>query len=513
MAYFTAELPETYASITRPVALEIMKQLMENLNIKNDVPIFFPGANGRMTTWGSNNIEEKDTAQFTAREKIIMNIREAYTEEDLLNLVPKQTQHPPVFWDQQSQVKISPVYSRTKVVISLTYRTRDRWQAESFRDNWRRKIGENREYLTFQAKYQFPIPEIIEKVLYLLYYTRKKNLKDFDTYQDYLFHFGSVYLTSLTNSAGKGDTLAMSEIQENIFGNFSDPNPPEIEKDDIGSVWTSQLEFEYYYDKPISVNIKYPIMINNELVPESLYPKQLFDFDRLRTIKSMTNSLYYQIQNDMGYQWHMRGAVIRLPEFDDWSNDIRFKDRTKLLSVLLSIGTDNPKELFNLKEMGDYRVHETLQGAFARHSLYLTIRDEFPFYIQLYSGVDHLGDEYLNVDEELNVTSVHDLSLFENHHILISVVNNINDLTTSGKKRFLSEPVIVNAWLDIMIGTPPINGYPKVKGGNVDVEDFERVCRENGLTGRRNDYILNPGGLMATVGIFGVMTQHMKERP
>ena len=84
MAILTYELPETYASISRPVALDIMKQLMDNLKIEQKVPIYYPGANGKMTTWNANNIRESDSAQFTAREKIIMNVRETHIEDDLL---------------------------------------------------------------------------------------------------------------------------------------------------------------------------------------------------------------------------------------------------------------------------------------------------------------------------------------------------------------------------------------------------------------------------------------------
>lgn len=479
MAILTYELPETYASISRPVALDIMKQLMDNLKIEQKVPIYYPGANGKMTTWNANNIRESDSAQFTAREKIIMNVRETHIEDDLLTLVPKQNNHPPIFIDRDSKIKVFPVYSRVKAIVTLTYRTQDRWQAESFRDNWRRKIAENREYMTFSARYKYPIPKVVVNILNLLYLTRSKTKKDFNKFEDYVYHFGSKKLTELTNAAGKGGTLAMAEIQEYIFGNFTDPNPPEIEKDELGAVWTTQLEFEYQYDKPISITTHYPIMINNHLVHEVLYPEVLFDIDRLPMIMSDIRNYYDNIQYDMGYMQAMRGPIIRIPAFDDWPNKFTHKETTKMVSVLLAIGEDTPRELFNLKDMGEYGLHPALHDGFSKNHFYLTKDREFPFYVQLYVDDVPAGDDRLECTTDLELVATADLDIYKTYHVVISVYRNLNLLTLEARKRFLNYPALVNAWLDIVLGHKPKNGYPKVVNGKVMPRDLERVFAEN----------------------------------
>lgn len=479
MAILTYELPETYASISRPVAIDIMKQLMDNLKIEQKVPIYYPGANGKMTTWNANNVRETDSAQFTAREKIIMNVRETHIEDDLLTLVPKQNNHPAIFLDSKSKIKVFPVYSRVKATVTLTYRTQDRWQAESFRDNWRRKIAENREYMTFFARYKYPIPKVVVDILHLLYLTRKETVKDFDNFISYLQHFGSNKLTELTNAAGKGGTLAMAEMQEYIFGNFTDPNPPEIEKDEMGAVWTSQLEFEYQYDKPISITTHYPIMINNHLVHEVLYPEVLFDIDRLPMIMSDIRYYYDNIQNDMGYMQQMRGPIIRIPAFDDWPSRFNHRDSTKMVSVLLSIGKDTPRELFNLKDMGEYGLHPALHEGFSKNAYWLTKDREFPFYIKLYVDDDHAGDDRMECTKDLDLVATADLDIYKTYHVVISVFRNLNYLTLEARKRFLESPTLVNAWLDIVLGHKPVNGYPKAINGKVMPRELERVFAEN----------------------------------
>lgn len=504
MATLVWELPETYASVTRPVAYEIIKQLRDELGILNkNIPIAFPGANGKTTTWNANNVDERDTTQFNGIEKLIAEIKEEYVEDDLITMSTRKVDNPPIFLDSDYGIGITPVYSRTKVTINFTYRARDRWQIESFRDLWRRKIAENREYMVFNARYKYPIPEDIEKGLYLLWRTREVNRKQYPTYQDYLFTLGSPHLTSLTNTAGKGDTLAMTECQENIYGNFSDPNSFEVEKDDIGAVWTCQFDFEYYYDKPISTVLHYPLLINNELIPPQLYPPVHFDIAKLKAHSSITRENYTVISQDNGFRWHIRGAYIRIPEFDDWSNHLKRNDVIPLLSAMLIVDKDNPKEVCNLTDLGDWGLHPCLIDSFKKQHRYLSLRNEFPFHIAGYEYNSYLGDAALHTDEELNITTRYDMKLDRMYHMVITIVKDIRHLSPSAQRRFFNDPQLVYAWLDIILGCVPEMGYPKLNDdGSVNIKDFERICKLYNL-GSRGNY-LGLGSAMATVGIFSV---------
>lgn len=514
MAVIVYELPETYASITRPVALEIARQVRDKLNIVNkDVRICFPGANGKLSTWNSANIEETFTTGLPSSERLFFDIKEEYIEDDLLTMASKKQEMPPIFVDSKHNIHMYPVYSRTKVTISFTYRSADRWQAEQFRDNFRRKIAENREYMTFYARYHYPIPKSIVNALALLYKVRKVYDKEYEKFTQYLYGLGSKQFGIITNAAGKGDTLVHHDMQENIYGNFTDPTSMEVEKDDNGAAWTVSFDFEYHYDKPISVGLRYPILINNNLVPPELYPEKFFDIAKLRYHTTLTRALYDVVQQDMGFYWHMKGACIRIPDFDDWSNHKQWWEYKALVSAMLIVDTDKPKEVCSLFEIGDWGLHPVLHDAFKRNHLYLTKKREFPFFISLYQNDDYLGEDALHVDKELTVTTRREMDVFKMYHIVISVVKDIKTLTPNAQRRFFSEPALVNAWIDILLGFRPIDGYPKVnENGTVNIEDFDRVLYRNGRQ-RLPDNYFGLGSAMATVGIFGVVTHPENELP
>lgn len=530
MARIAYELQETYASITRPVVYEVVKQLIEKLNIPNEkITIAYPGSNGKLNVFGSTVDDVNTPGSTPSRERFHITVKEDYSEEDLLTMTSGRGMHPPIFHDKNNNIMMNPVYSRMKVSIDVAYRSRDRYAAESVRDNWRRKIAENREYMVFSARYTYPIPEHIVTALRLLFDTRAINNKDYVNYIEYLHAMGVAQFTFLTNVAGKGDTLAVAEVQENIYGNFTDPgNPAEIEKEDQGAAWLSSFNFEFYYDKPISISLSYPIVIDNELIHYALYPKPTFDISTLNMRAFLPREYYTKIMEMSGYQWHVKGPFIRIPDFDDFTPK-DWNDCKTLLSVLLTVEEENPKAICNLTDMGDYGLHSLLVPYFKEYHAYLNKLYEFPFYISLFKEEINLADDSLYIDEALNIESKHALSKHHVQHLTVSIVKDINKLTPAGRKRFFSSPGLVNAWLDIMCGRRPEGGYPRLLNGqtydprtefpdpplprkklHVDVNHFMDICKQNLIYPTARHEFKHPGHVMATVGIFTITTHRQQ---
>lgn len=119
-----------------------------------------------------------------------------------------------------------------------------------------------------------------------------------------------------------------------------------------------------------------------------------------------------------------------------------------------------------------------------------------------------MGDDFIHIDDELNVTSRYPLALGDMHHLIIGIIKDISMLTPEAQRRFFRNPTLVFAYLDILLGHRPVNGYPKVNSGNgidvVDVEDYYRVIKEN--YARRQQRYLELGSAIATVGIFSIKT-------
>lgn len=482
MAHLTMELPETYASISRPVAYDIVKQLLSKMAVDHPIPIYFPGANGKISTWNSNAIQSQDAANFNSKEHVRVQVKEDYNEDDLLTMHTRQEYNPVIFSDPTTHTTLRPIYSRTKVTVNLQYKSRDRFQAESFRDHWRRKIAENREYMTFTAKYTYPIPQGMVDAIHLIYLTRLNRLKEFDTFERYLEWYSTEAITLLTNTAGKGDTVAVEETQTMIYGHFTDVAPPEADKDDKGSVWTVSFDFEYTYDKVISVDLKYPILVQNHLVPHPLHPEPMFDLNTLNSKLMVTRDWQFYIQRYLGYLNNVGGAYLRIPEFDDWKNDIKYQDYTPILSVMITVDEENPKEIFNLTDMGEYKLIPVMKDSFQKHHLYLNLPYETVFLIQLYKDDHVLPPEELYIDSELNIRSKYDLDPGSMYHIVISCLDQIRLLSKEAEKRFFKDPQTVYSWIDIRYGRVPGVNHPIQTKSTLPEGKYEDILRERQIS-------------------------------
>lgn len=512
MAFLNMELKETYASITRPVAYDIAKQLLKKLAVEDNIRIFFPGANGKSQTWNSGEIQSQDGANFNTKQHVRINVKEDYVEDDYLTMYSNQRNNPYIFLDPLTRISMHPIYSRTKVTLTVSYRTRDRYEAESFRDNWKRKIAENREYMTFTAKYLYPIPETTEQALYILYLMRNNRKKECKSYSEFVFKYGTPALTSLTNTAGNGDTLAVEETQVGIQGILADTAPPEAEKDDKGAVWVVNFDIEYQYDKVIAINLTYPLLVQNQLVPTPLQPELLFDINELNAKLTQSRNWFNYIQSSMGYMQYVRGAYVRIPKFDDWSHHVRFKNYRPLLTAMLTVDENNPRDIFNLKDMGEYKLMDAVQESFSKNSLWLTQPYESPFIIQLYRGDQPLPHDYLHVDRDLNIISTYDLDPNEMYHIVISILNDIRLLSKEAEKRFFFSKSMVYTWLDIRIGHAPDDGYPKVHpNGHVDFDEFIKIAKQYNLASEENYAYHYPGKVMSTLAFFGIVAHRRDE--
>lgn len=478
MAHFTMELPETYASITRPVAYDIIKQLLSRMAVDHAIPIYYPGANGKRATWNSNVKPSQDAANFNTKEHVSIQVKEDYIEEDLLTMYTRQEYNPWVFADPTCQIYLRPVYSRTKVTAQIQYKTRDRFQAESFRDHWRRKIAENREYMTFTAKYTYPIPQVTIDAIELLYMTRLNRLKEFDDFKKYLEWYSTEAITLLTNSAGKGDTVAVEETQTMIHGQFTDVAPPEADKDDKGAVWTVAFDFEYYYDKVISVNLQYPIMVQNHLVPQPLLPEPFFDLATFNSKLAKTRDWYSYIQRYMGYLSNVGGAYLRIPEFDDWVPKIRYETYDPILSVMLTVDEENPHEIFALTDMGEYKMIEVMHDSFKRHHQYLTKPYETPFLIQLYKDGSPVSPDEVYVDDQLNIKAKYPMDASHMYHVTVSCLHEIRMLTREAEERFFKDPQMVYCWMDIRYGRTPGLRHPIQEQHGLPKGDYKEILEK-----------------------------------
>lgn len=486
MPYIITEMDETYLSIVRPTITNVTRQLMDKMGIKNNkIPVSFPGSDGKLSMLNSNNITDHRPASFDNVEKIIVEYRDEYNEDEILTLQSKKNEQSPIWSDTPLGIKLYPIYSRSKFNVSYTYQAQNRTQVERFRDHWRRKIAEGREYMYFDSDCIIPVPQLTVNILKILYNSKVRNDPNPITFLQYLQHYGCPNLTILTNGEGKGWTLAYAEKQTMFYGGFTDETPPEAEKQDEGDRWRVSFNFEFTYDKVISFGVKYPVVINNDLIHPVLYPKPVIDPREFRAVTNKSRDYFFRIQNMTGMSWYSRGACIRVPEFDDWSIDLEWQNQKPLVSALLLVDEEDPHNVCNLKVLDEdsgWGLSDALIPHFVNNRERLINRLLFPFKVTIYIDDVEMSPDNLYIDQDLNIRTKNPMKPHKRYHLVISAVYNPRLLTDDSQSYMLNHPDFACIWIDILLGRPPRSTYPQVnRNGRIDPTDFRLFFQREGV--------------------------------
>ena len=117
-------LPEVEKSITRPVVMDIVRQIIDITNSSKDTRILFLGDARSSAQVGSTvgaNITEN--TKISSSEQMYIEVNEVYNENYLGTMAHAQTEQIPIFIDEYLGVVIKPIY--TSRVFDITFRYRN----------------------------------------------------------------------------------------------------------------------------------------------------------------------------------------------------------------------------------------------------------------------------------------------------------------------------------------------------------------------------------------------------
>lgn len=442
------EIPEVVESISRPVTLDIIRQIGQLLKLPKETEIFYPGMSEQAAQTGSTLNYDGEPSNFPYHGKIKIEAVENFMEDRALTDTVYLQDARYIFNDPDLRVRLKPVYSSTEIVLTVTYRAQSRVSAERFRDDIKMRTSMMRKENLHELTYHYGIPTEFLFLLQQIHKMREAVLPYGEDLSTWVGKYISPRATNITTLIGTEPQLVIAEHQIQVLGWFDFTAAPEpAQKDSEAGPFDISFEYRVNYDKVIGCVIEYPLVVHNQLIQPPYRGEHYASGDLLSDpngkvrAPSMSRYLfdYFSSQNqtlNKGNCSKIDG--VRYPSFDDFIPNQVFPATSSVFTGMVMVDLNHPKIVINLDQLGDYTLDHNVRDFLVSEAPYLGQLGQSVVHLSLYQDNVPLDDGQLTVDSDLNVYFQPGMDGRQRYHFRMSLVNDLYTLTTDALNRFRS---------------------------------------------------------------------------
>lgn len=457
MPLYSLPLEEINESVQRPIAINVLRDVLIQMSLPEDSKILFKGASNQFFYKGSEYFNKRyvtDHNRYEGDSLTYVDFVEEDNEATLLTGSVWRPEERAVFIDNDLGVLVWPSMVNKKATLTITLTGTDK-QCERWGAILKRKTTQGVIDLNHMVQYHYPIPTYYMIALLEVHRMREAEHGYGDDIGKYLReHFIESY-TTITNPGGNGSLFVIRESQLPIQGYFSfGDNPPRQVKDNDSTLFSLSFDYHYWYDCPETMSMKMPLTIHNQMLPAKFIKTNNIPFEMDYIVKT---GAYSQLAfdhfrfNNIKTSTISRRPGIPIPYFDDWLGDVRAPvGYQTLCRPLVQVDVTQPNLVLNLNELAYWQLHPI-----AQHYLKGTCKmanDPYSnlFLISLYAKDEFKDLKKLHLDNELTMTSDIPLNPRESYHMTLSLLMDITRLNDKGKEDLLKYPCFFVYWLSII---------------------------------------------------------------
>lgn len=456
MPTITATIPEVHKTVIRPVAIEVVKDVLKFLRIDEKItPVEYNGAMQNLAPREST-LDKEPANTFQTKQRVIITLSDEYVDRALMSTPILKQEHPCVFRDPDMNVYVFPVKQTREFTIDLTLNAPDRVTAARWVRNLKSLISST-VYNNFHApvfSYNIPL-EIMQFLIDI--HNRGESFKPYNRkISEWFADKFTNNFTFVTDQAGKSATPVIREQQIKVMGYFAGGTDiPREEPDSDGTGgWSTSLSYKFWLDVPEQMVMTFPLMTHQQLLSEKYISYELPDWvDILKSNSSLSAQVFkhfdsaYKISHPLDIT-----PGIPLPTCDDWRRpNILAPSFIDTFRILIQLEENNPL-LCNLRELDgnftywpifiDYmsRTYQKMTGALYHNIFHCTVWrwDQLQNY-----------DE-VSVNANLDVSFNGPINLRDNYHLCISMLTDPSLLTDDALNDLGADSCLVYAYLKLL---------------------------------------------------------------
>jgi hypothetical protein len=418
----------TYESVTRLATHSVVEQVMARTGISPSVAIRYPGETGNDFQPGSAISGSPDN-KFGHSNKLWITVTEEFKDDAIIGTPVLYNDSSYIFEDKNLEIVLKPIYSYTSVTISASMRFASRVEADAWLNDIKVRVGWNRSTMLHELDYHYEVPSMALNVLAHLHELREANAGYGQSLTEWFREKFTKRATTLTNSAGLTSLMVIGEKAIGVQGWFEFIEPPPPEKDDAGASWTSTFNYHFNYQKPVSIDFIYPLIVHNQQIDGRLFskspPYSLSDRPSLKTETLLGydahSDLYRQPPDPMGGKRH--------PVWDDWIPLSVPNFTASLSSWMLQVDQEEPTVIMNMDDLGGEAMVKVFRDFLVEEAPYIGVRGASLIHFTLFCGKVPMPDGSVVMDKDLNLRSIAPMDIRQTYHIRLSAITEMSILT------------------------------------------------------------------------------------
>lgn len=420
-------MDETLVNIARPAVLEITDSLKRITGFDRDAKVVFPGDLGTVSQ--NSTIKEN----LVGNNKIIIDYNEESMPEYLSSTAIGYSEHPLIFSDKSIGFNIRPIYVKTKLTINYKLVSSSRNEIHKWVERMRVNLSTPHELNLHKITYHYTYPENVIKFIKLIHsYTEAKDPynRNFSTY---LIHNSPARLTAVSDTVGKTQIPAIKETQTRLLGQYDfSPLPDKPEKDNDTGEWSVTFTYIVTYEKPLALNIQYPVMVHNQLLPK------VFTHIPQPPAVAYSSLSQYALEQFLTpehfYQYVDKNGTLRLPVGDYFEPATKRKEFTPVFYFLVSLEEDR-RTLINLTDLDEFVLDQDVLEFLKSEQPYMFREYNSIFQFFVYKNDNPISVSKTEITQDLTIRTKVDLSFRDIHRVEFSLVNDLNLLTKEALMR------------------------------------------------------------------------------
>lgn len=423
-------------SITRPVSIGILNDIKEILYVNKDIRSKLSNQIDEFITneqWNPKQLDSKSPKL----EDIKFSVTEDINTDNLITTSVNYNDYKPVLYDTDVNAYIRPIYVESFIKFDIKFRSKSKTNINNFINMLKLSIAENETIILHDVEYMFYLPpELLE--LFLDINILKNNvLTDKINYEDYLINFtdGRMSMVGGLDGNTKNLNVVIKEKQLDVVGYFED-NIIDVksEYNSSESVWEADFNYTLTYNKPIALNVSYPPMVYNQMLPKKYIVKhdlKLGKNDQHRN-KTFIGEANEPFNNGLRLEASMDKLVnkvefINIPNFDYYKPSRPQPYMMSVFSVMVNIRPDDKRSLFNLNRIPEYKLNDIfMQYIVSEEWKHITKKYDSIFYLELIEESNAMADGSLTIDQDLNISSVIDLDLTKTYRVVFNILTDLS---------------------------------------------------------------------------------------
>lgn len=420
-------ITDLMSTVERPVIFSVIRQLMALTGIAESTLIRFFGEDAKAAQWNST-IGEKSPLQnlWPHRDAITIEVEEDFDPNHIFNMAVKEPENPYLFVDRNLNVMVHPIYSPTQVVVRVVYHGVDKNEALRWRNDVRTRAAQGREINLHRLQYSYTLPQPFQRLLENIFDLRSAVGSDNLSLEQWWYQCASPKFTRVVTQGGTHPQIVVAETQGMVQGLFDFEGVPEKQsKSDEADMWELSFSYRFKYDKPISMNAKYPLLVHQQPIDAVFRQSNVSMYDKLLRELSLSGRYFAGFQGDLQMAKYLANKGVTLPLEDDWVplQGTVPTSTVKALTAMVTISADDKRTLLDLKDLGDYQIVQKVLDFMAQSEYpYMTGHAASIFQVTVYEGYNVLPVADVEVTSDLVLRATRDLDLTKLYHVRLGLV-------------------------------------------------------------------------------------------